>query len=148
MKLRQAKSAITGLTVALLLAVGSFANTALADHKSHRYSKQQHHQYYGKKFPHHNGNRSGWVIGKRHGNNTFQKRHFGRSNFGHSRHRGNRSFSSRQHRGFSKRHHRGFSHGRHHNQHRGHASYRSNDLVGALIGGAVIYHIGKELIRH
>lgn len=155
MKLFRGKSAIAGIATAILIASGVFANVALADHSSHRHKHQHQQRYLHHGQSHrHNGNRSGWRLSWQHGNG----RHYGhgpkwRSNHHHrynSRHarRHDPRHGSRQHRHFK---HHGKHHGRHHgryNQPRRYVYQGNNDLVGALVGGAIIYHLGRELIRH
>ena len=138
MKTTGFKSIFTSLAAVVMLAGATFANTAMADHNR--------------------GKHSGWGVSIQYGN---QHRHQGNRHFGHVN-RGNRHYLGhrkprysshhhrRQHRQYRPyrqyRHNHRYSH--RHNYYRGHIHHRSNDLVGALVGGAIIYHIGRELARH
>lgn len=136
MRLLKAKSIITALTAALLLAVGTFTSTAaLADHSSQRHGQQQRHFHNGYN---HGGNRHRLRHNGNHGNRSRV----------HSRYRAhNGSRYSRHNNRY--RHYNGQRGNRHNYGHgyaRGH--YNGNKLVGALVGGAIIYHIGRELSRY
>ncbi len=138
MRLLKARSFITGITAALLLAVGTFTSTAvLADHSSHRQGQQQRYFHNGHRQQHDNRNHRGWRPGWQHSYSYNRHRGYGNRSYGHSHHHKPRRLN--------RRHHRHYNHGR--GYYRG-GHYRSNDLVGALIGGAIIYHIGRELSRH
>ena len=141
------RSTLTGIGMALLLVFGTLANSALADHGSHRYGhgQQQRYFHHDQKPRHHNGNRGGWHPGWQH-SYSYQHRHrFQQRNRPHHRH--HRGYRYGQRHGHGHRYGRYRDHGRHYN-HRGHVHYRGSDLIGALVGGAIIYHLGRELSRH
>lgn len=128
MRLLKAKSIIAGIATALLLAVGTLTSTAaLADHSSQRHSQQRHYSQ------HH------------------YKHHDNRQRLRHSRHHDNRKWVSKRHRSHNRLRHsnRSLRHNkRHRNNSGGHVYYRGNNIAGALVGGAIIYHLGRELSRH
>ena len=147
MKLFTSKSALPGIVMTLLLVFATFAAPVLADHNSHRHGQQQRYFQHDQKPRHHNGNRGGWHPGWQH---SYQHRHRyqHRSRPHHRHHRGHRYGHRHGHRyGYRQGHGRYRDYGRHYN-HRGHVYYRGSDLVGALVGGAIIYHLGRELARH
>lgn len=137
MKSTRIKSIFTGLAAAVMLAGATFANTAMADHNR--------------------GKHSGWGVSIQYGNQHRHQgnRHFGHVNRGNRHHLGHRKprYSSHNHRRHHRYHkpYRHYGHNyryRHGHNYRGHLHYRSNDLVGALVGGAIVYHFGRKLIRH
>lgn len=137
MKLQRAKITITGIAAALLLFIGMSATPALANGHAHGKGKQGHYLYQRNQLPHHRGS-----LSRSQNSRYYQKRDRGHQT--RQRSHGSRLHSNQRY--HAQRRHN--SNRRHNNQHRGHASYRSNDIIGAVIGGAIIYHLGRKIIKH
>ena len=127
MRLLKAKTLITGIAAAMLLAIGTFTSTAaLADHSS-RHHGQQHFIY-----------------------KDYDKHHVDRHRQRHNRKHGYRS--KKFDRRLSKKRSRNFRHNdRYRYKDRGRSDRRrgnsNKEIFGALIGGAVIYHFGQKLTK-
>lgn len=137
MKLLRIKTIITGVAAALMLSIGMFTTPAFADGFTHGHAnykgKSGHYLSHGKQL-HFRGNRS-----RRHTNRHYQNRFRG-----HARHRSLALHKDRHYKGL-RRH----NIDRHHYKHnRGRSSHKNKDLVGAVAGGIILYHLGRELSRH
>lgn len=143
MTINRLKSTLASLALATLMALGAGATPALADHQSHsQWQRGQSQHQPGNRQPRYVGNRNGWRNSQCHGNRghnpgSHSRYHYGNRQHGHQHHGNRHAHGHNRHRG-------------HYRHHGGHYRYHvdGRDVAGAIIGGVVIYHLGRAIFGH